>query len=136
MAAAASSGAVFQPGPWYAALAKPPGTPPDIVFPIVWTLLYIAMVVAAALVYRAAGAGRALGWFGVQLGLNAAWSPVVFGAHWPAPGLLVIVALWLALAATVRAFHAVRPVAAWLLAPYLVWVAYAAYLNAGLLILN
>lgn len=135
---AAASGVLFQPGAWYAGLAKPPGTPPDWVFPATWSVLYTLMAVAAWLVWRAAGpaAGGALGLFGLQLGLNALWSPAVFGAHSLVAGLGVILLLWLALAATVRAFAGIRIVAAWLLAPYLAWVTYAGYLNAGLLVLN
>lgn len=134
--ATAVTGALFQPGAWYAGLIKPPGTPPDLVFPIAWSLLYTAMAVAAFLVWRAQGAGPALVLFAVQLALNATWSPVVFGAQRLALGLLVIAALWLALAATIRVFHAARPGAAALLWPYLAWVSYAGYLNAGLLVLN
>ncbi len=136
VAAAAGTGILFQPGTWYAGLIKPVGTPPDIAFPIAWTLLYVAMAVAAWLVWRVRGVGPALWLFGIQLTLNALWSPVVFGAHRLDLGLLVIAALWLALAATLRVFAHARPLAAGLLAPYLLWVTYAAYLNAGLLALN
>ncbi|MES1944674.1 TspO/MBR family protein [Salinisphaera sp. PC39] len=136
--AAAATGVIFQPGAWYAGLVKPPGTPPDWLFPVAWTTLYTLMAVAAWLVWRAAGPGGrgALTLFGVQLALNAVWTPVVFGAHALAAGLGVIVLLWLALAATIRAFGELRPAAAWLLAPYLAWVTYAGYLNAGLLFFN
>lgn len=136
VAAAAGTGILFQPGAWYAGLIKPAGTPPNILFPIAWALLYIAMAVAAWLVWRVRGLGPALWLFGIQLTLNALWSPVVFGAHRLDLGLLVIVALWLAILATWRSFAAVRPMAGALLLPYLAWVGYAGYLNAGLLWLN
>ena len=130
------TGAVFPPGTWYEQLSQPAGTPPDIAFPIAWTLLYIGMAVAAWRVWRAAGVGRALGLFAAQLVLNALWMPVAFGAHALAWALLVIVALWLLLAATLHDFWRADRFAGLLLVPYLAWVSYAVYLNAGLLFLN
>jgi len=130
------TGAVFPPGSWYAELSQPPGTPPDIAFPIAWTLLYIGMAIAAWRVWRAVGVGRALALFALQLVLNALWMPVAFGAQALVWALLVIVALWLALAATIAAFWRADRLAGLLLVPYLAWVSYAAYLNAGLVWLN
>ncbi len=123
----------FEPGAWYAALEKPPGTPPDRMFPIVWTLLYAAMGVAAWRVWRVVGASAAAhGPFAVQLALNGAWSALFFGLHRPGLALAEIALLWLAIAVTLRRFADVDGVAAWLLAPYLLWVSFAAYLNAGI----
>ncbi|WP_348766190.1 TspO/MBR family protein [uncultured Salinisphaera sp.] len=130
------TGAVFPPGAWYEQLNQPAGTPPDIAFPIAWTLLYIGMAVAAWRVWRAAGIGRALALFAAQLLLNALWMPVAFGAHALGWALIVIVALWLVLAATLAAFWRIDRLAGALLVPYLAWVSYAVYLNAGLLVLN
>ncbi len=130
------SGAIFAPGAWYESLDQPAGTPPDIAFPIVWTLLYIGMAIAAWRVWRARGIGRELGLFVLQLALNALWMPVAFGAHWLGAALVVILALWLALVATLHAFWRADKLAGLLLVPYLAWVSYAAYLNAGLLLLN
>lgn len=130
------TGAVWPPGTWYQQLAQPAGTPPDVAFPIAWTLLYIAMAIAAWRVWRARGIRHELGLFALQLVLNALWMPTAFGAHRLGLALLVIVALWLALAATLAAFWRADRIAGLLLAPYLLWVSYAAYLNAGLLWLN
>lgn len=121
---------------WYPALEKPFFTPPDWLFAPVWIVLYAAMGVAAALVWRE-GAGQprvqgALGIFAVQLLLNGAWSVVFFGARSPAGGLVVIVALWSALAATTWFFFPLRAAAGWLLVPYLAWVTYAVALNAAI----
>jgi tryptophan-rich sensory protein len=133
---AATSGALFPPGEWYAALTKPPWTPPDAAFPIVWSALYVCIGVAAALVWRATSDRRPLlPWF-VQLALNALWSGLFFGLHQPLLALVEIVLLWLAIVVTLRAFHRVRPLAAWLLAPYLAWVTLATTLNAALWWLN
>ena len=94
------------------------------------------MAVAAWRIWRAVGIGRALALFAAQLLLNALWMPVAFGAHALAWALLVIVALWLVLAATLAAFWRIDRFAGVLLVPYLAWVSYAVYLNAGLLWLN
>jgi len=119
---------------WYQALPKPAWTPPDIAFPIVWTILYVLMAVSAWLAWRAAPhrAAWPLGIFAVQLALNAAWSYVFFGFGWLAAGFVVILALALAIAATIVAFSRVSRAAAWLLVPYQLWVLYAATLNGGI----
>lgn len=130
------SGALAPPGPWYAALHQPPGTPPDAAFPIVWTLLYIAMAIAAWRVWRARGLGRELGLFVLQLALNALWMPAAFTAHALGWALLVIILLWLAIAATTAAFWRADGLAGLLFGLYLVWASYALYLNAGLAWLN
>lgn len=120
---------------WYPALDKPWFTPPDAVFAPIWIVLYAMMGVALGRVWqgrRRHGRRAALVWFGVQLALNAAWSVVFFGLQSVGGGLLVIGGLWLALAATIRRFFTVDRAAGWLLVPYLLWVSYAAALNAGI----
>lgn len=134
--AVSTVGALFPPGDWYAALERPPGTPPNWLFAPVWTALYAAMAVAAWMVWRRAGWGMALSLFVLQLALNGTWSWLFFGLNRPGVALVEITALWLAIAATLLAFRRVRPAAGMLLAPYLAWVSYAAYLNAGLWWLN
>jgi len=124
---------------WYGGLAKPSWTPPNALFGPVWTALYLLMAVAAWGVWRAPRGPdrtRALGLYGVQLALNALWSPVFFGAHQLLGGLVVIGLLLVALALTVRAFFRVRRFAGALLVPYLAWVAYATALNAAIWRLN
>lgn len=135
----ASLGAVFMPGEWYAALKKPSWNPPGWVFGPVWTTLYTMMAVAAWLVWRQGGFAKqrkALALFIVQLALNAVWTPLFFGLHRPALAFAEIVILWLAIAATLAAFRPVSRAAGWLLAPYLVWVSFAAVLNYTLWRLN
>ncbi len=132
-------GLLFRPGAWYEALEKPLFNPPSRVFAPVWTLLYIAMGVAAWRIWRlpvSAARKQALRQFGVQLALNALWTPVFFGAQSLAGGMVIIVILALAIMVTIQRFHPLDRIAAWLLAPYLAWVAFASALNVALLALN
>jgi benzodiazapine receptor len=125
---------------WYAALAKPSFSPPDWLFAPVWTLLYILMGIAAFLVWRKGTQNRpvkiALIVFLVQLILNILWSVVFFGLESPLSGLIVIVVLWVALLVTVLRFFKISRVASILLWPYLLWVTFAAVLNASIWLLN
>lgn len=125
---------------WYAGLIKPFWTPAPLVFPIAWTVLYILMAVSLwrlwDLEIRSAARTRAIRWFLVQLALNALWSPVFFGLHGTKTALLIIVGLLIAIAATIIAASRVERLAAWLLAPYLLWVAYATTINIGVVALN
>ncbi len=120
---------------WYASLRKPPGTPPNGLFGPMWTMLYVAMGVAFALVWHRAPAGppkkRAMVLFLIQFALNLAWTPLFFGAGQIAGALGLIVILFLAIALTIAAFRPLDRLAMWLLVPYLGWVGYATYLNAG-----
>lgn len=126
-------------GAWYQALDKPVFNPPGWLFAPVWITLYTLMGIAAYLIWRrrdAPGARFALGLFAAQLVLNAAWTPVFFGAQQIAAAFFVIIALWVVLAWTVRRFFPLSTVAGWLLVPYLLWVTYAAVLNGALWVLN
>lgn len=137
--AAAGVGALFLPGAWYAALAKPSWTPPDAAFGPVWTVLYVLMAVAAWWVWRRggfAGARVPLAVYGVQLVLNALWSYLFFGLHRPALAFAELVALWVAIAVTMVSFWRVERVAGWLLVPYLAWVTLAGSLNLALWRMN
>lgn len=127
--AAAATGSVFGPGEWYERLNKAPWTPPPWVFPVAWTLLYLAMALAASRVAVVPGAGVALALFALQIALNTLWTPVFFGAHRTGMGLLILCALWLAVAAMLVAFWRIDRLAGALIAPYLVWLTLAGSLN-------
>ena len=121
-------------GDWYDSLDRAPWNPPAWLFGPAWTILYVLMAVAAWLVARE-GLGDspvrvALTLYLVQLALNLGWSVVFFGLRRPGLALIEIVVLFVAVAATAIAFQAVSAPAAWLLVPYLAWVAFAASLNA------
>ena len=125
---------------WYAGLQKSSLTPPSWVFGPVWVSLFFLMGLAAFLLWqkgwRQKGVPLALGLFLLQLGLNLLWSFLFFGQQSPGWALLEIGLLWLAILATLWAFHKVSRVAAWLLLPYLLWVSFAAYLNWQIWFLN
>lgn len=126
---AASSG---PDNPWFAALTKPALYPPPATFGIVWSILYVLMGVALALVVTARGApGRsaAIAVFVVQLALNLIWSPLFFGAHRITSALYLLVAIDVAVLITIALFWRVRPLAGALLLPYLAWVLFATVLN-------
>ena len=121
---------------WYLSLARPALTPPNWVFGPVWAALYVMIGVAGWLVWwrvRAAIPVRLWGW---QLALNALWPPAFFGLRNIGLALAVILALIGMIVLTIRAFAKVDRRAAWLLAPYLAWTCFAAYLNAGFWWLN
>ncbi len=117
---------------WFSGLEKPAIYPPPATFGIVWTVLYLLMGVALAMVVTARGApgrGLAIAVFAVQFLLNLAWSPVFFGMQLLVPGFYLLLEIDVAVLATVVLFYRVRPLAALLLAPYLGWVLFAAVLN-------
>lgn len=129
------SGQIAGSGPgnaWFDALEKPTIYPEPALFGIVWTVLYVLIGVSGAIVAAARGARgrvRALVFFALQLVLNLAWSPVFFGLHQITAAFVVIVLLDLAVIATIALFWKIRPLAAWLLLPYLLWIAFATLLT-------
>ncbi|MEH3036580.1 MAG: tryptophan-rich sensory protein [Sphingomonas adhaesiva] len=117
---------------WYVALAKPELTPPGIVFPIVWSALYIMLGLALALILSARGArlrGLAVALFAAQLACNLAWTPLFFGAHKVQAALLLLVAILGLTILTTFVFGQIRRTAAWLLVPYMVWISFAGVLT-------
>ncbi len=124
-------GGRFKPGAWYETLPKAPWTPPNIAFPIVWSLLYALMGVAAWLVFRDGVTDKraALALFLTQLLLNGLWSWIFFGEHRIGLALLDLSVLWLLVLAMVLVFRATSPTAGMLLLPYLAWLTVAISLN-------
>ena len=141
VAVVAALGASFGPDSWYLQLRKPSFNPPAALFGPVWTALYLLMAIAAWLVARESPAEpalrrRALLLMSAQLLLNALWSPLFFSLHSPGWAFVDISALWVTVAATLIAFASVRPLAAWLLVPYLLWVSFALVLNGSIWLMN
>jgi tryptophan-rich sensory protein len=129
-------GTSAMPGTWYATLVKPAWNPPAWVFGPAWTLLYTLMALAAWLVWKRVGWGRPLWLYFLQLLLNAAWTPIFFGAQQLGWALVEIVLLWIAILFTLRSFYRVSRTAGALFAPYLAWVTFATVLNFTLWRLN
>ena len=127
--AAGSTGAFFKPGAWYRTLDKPRWTPPDWVFPTVWTTLYLMISAAAAKVAPLEGSQYALAFFALQIALNTLWSPVFFGSKRMGAAMAVLVCLWISVAATLGSLWMLDRIAGALFAPYLVWVTLAGALN-------
>ena len=135
-AAAATTGAMFPPDTWYRRLTKPRWTPPDWVFPVTWTTLYVLIALAATRVAPLEGSAHALAFWSVQMVLNALWSPVFFGQRRLRGGMIAVVALWLAVFATMVSLWRLDTVAGLLFVPYLIWVSIAASLNFAILRAN
>jgi len=117
---------------WFAALAKPELTPPGWVFGTAWTILYVLLGLALAIVLHARGSrgrGLAITLFLVQLVCNFAWSPLFFGAHEATLAFYLLLAIFVLATVTTVLFGRIRALAAWLMLPYLVWLGFASALS-------
>lgn len=118
---------------------KPPLSPPGMVFPIVWTVLFVLMGVGAARIYRmppSNARSRALGIFLIQLAVNFFWSILFFNLGAYALALLWLFLLWGLVLWMIVAFYRLDRPASLMQIPYLLWISFAAYLNFGVWMLN
>ena len=118
--------------PWFDALEKPALMPPGWVFGAAWTILYILLGLALAMILHARGArGRwlAVGLFAAQLLMNYAWSPLFFAAHQVGPAFILIILMIIVSAVTALLFARIRRTAGLLMLPYLAWLFFAAWLT-------
>ena len=134
--AAAATGSMFQPGQWYEGLNKPSWTPPKLAFPIVWTILYILIAVAAARVVHLPGARYALAFWALQIALNTLWTPIFFGLRDMKAGMVVILMLWVAVLCTLISLMQIDMIAGLMFVPYLIWVSIASALNYSVMTRN
>lgn len=125
---------------WYASLNAPALRPPGWVFVPVWVVLYVMTGLAAWEIWRSPdirqrdhAALRAWGW---QMGLKALWTPVFFGLHWLFPAILLGTAALAAAIVTLARFFSLDKAAAFLFLPYVCWIIFELYLNAGFWWLN
>jgi len=124
---------------WFNSLLKPSFMPPGWAFGAAWTTLYVLMGIAVAMILTAPSSReRRLGLilFFVQLPINFTWSPVFFGAHDIVLGKYLIVVMLVITLAAASQFRRIRPVAGWLLVPYLLWLCFAFALNSSIDRLN
>lgn len=122
----------------YSSAEKPPLAPPAIVFPIVWSVLYILMSIAVVIVAKSNDLDKpyALRLFVIQLGINLLWPIFFFGLSVPKFALFWLLLLIIAVLLTVRSFFSVSKAAGWLMVPYVLWLFVAFYLNFGIVALN
>lgn len=118
----------------YGNMYNPPLAPPAWLFPVVWTILYILMGIAAYLVYisDAEGKERALRTYGFQLAVYFFWTIIFFNFNAYLLAFAWLVLLWYLIFLTIRQFKEIKETAAWLLFPYLLWVTFAGYLNLAI----
>ncbi len=134
--AAATTGGIFKPGPFYDSLEKPSWTPPDWAFPVVWSILYVMIAIAGWMVWEVRGFSMVMGVWAAQLVLNALWSYLAFGQRRFDWAFYEVVLLWLSVALFIVLAWPASPMAALLFLPYLVWVSLAAVLNYSVWSLN
>jgi len=130
-AAAATTGSMFMPGAWYRGLDKPPWTPKDWMFPVVWSVLYLSSAYAAARIAPMEGSAYGMAFWAMQIAFNTLWTPVFFGLRRIKAAFVVMIGLWSAVAGTMVSFLMLDWIAGALFIPYLIWVTVAGALNAS-----
>ncbi len=124
----------------YQTIDRPALAPPAILFPIVWTILYVLMGIGSAMVYNTAADEKnktqALFLYGLQLAVNFFWSILFFNQRAFLLSFLWLVLLWVLIILMIASFDKVNKTAAWLQVPYLLWVTFAGYLNWMIYLLN
>lgn len=126
----------------YGSIVKPPLSPPAIVFPIVWTILFILMGISSAIIYLKGKANNnvniadAMFLYILNLIVNFSWSIIFFNFRMFLLSFICIIILWLIIIAMKVAFGKVSKLSAYLQIPYLLWVTFAGYLNLAIYLLN
>ena len=126
-------------GPWYRNLNKPSWNPPDWAFPVVWTSIYILIIVSVGGAWNQASSGEKtmiLWVVGINLVLNLLWSVLFFAMRRPLWALFEGILLWLSIIAMLTGLFSIAPIYGWLLLPYLIWVSIAVLLNLSIIRLN
>lgn len=131
--AAATTGMVFKPGQWYAQLNKPKFTPPNWVFPVAWTTIYLLLAWVGYRLTMIPGSEQVLALWAAQIALNTLWTPVFFGAQRIVAAMIILVLLWLVVAVMVVLALRLDVITGLLLFPYLAWLCVAAALNFSIM---
>jgi tryptophan-rich sensory protein len=131
--AAAATGVIFKPGPWYEGLQKPKFTPPNWAFPVAWTTIYLLLAWAGYRLTLLPDSQTVLALWAAQIALNTLWTPVFFGAHRLLAGMVIIALLWAVVAVMVWLAMRLDLITGLILFPYLAWLTVAAGLNFSIL---
>ncbi len=134
--AAGATGAMFPTGAWYKTLKKPSWTPPNWVFPVAWTSIYLLIAFAGARVAPLDGNGYAMAFWALQIAFNTLWTPIFFGLRRLKGSLPVMAGLWVAVAGATVTHMQLDLWAGLAFVPYLVWVTVASALNIAMARLN
>ncbi len=139
-AVALIGGLVTDVGPWYENLRFPRLRPPNWLFGPAWTVIYIFIAIAGVMAWTHAPDMR-MRWllvalFFVNAVLNVLWSPLFFNLRRPDWALIEIAPFWLSIVALIAGLYAIKPLAALIISPYLVWVTFAGWLNWRIVELN
>lgn len=134
--AAAATGAMFPTGEWYKTLNKPTWTPPNWVFPVAWTSIYLLIAFAASRVAPLDGNAYAMAFWALQIAFNTLWTPVFFGLRNLKGSLPIMAGLWIAVFGCTITHFQLDTWAGLAFVPYLVWVTVAAALNIAMVRLN
>jgi tryptophan-rich sensory protein len=125
----------------YAELNTPPFSPPSILFPIVWSILYVLMGVSAAIIYTSKNTTKleredALYLYGISLVINFSWSIIFFRFRAFLLAFFWLILLLFLVVKTITAYKRINKTAAYLQIPYALWVTFAGYLNFAIWYLN
>ncbi|MCW6056257.1 tryptophan-rich sensory protein TspO [Pseudomonas fragariae (ex Marin et al. 2024)] len=131
--AAGATGIIFKPGAWYESLEKPSFTPPNWAFPVAWTTIYLLLAWAGYRLTLIPGSEVVLALWAAQIALNTLWTPVFFGANRLVAAMVILVLLWVVVAAMIVMALQLDIITGLILFPYLVWLSVAAALNFSIL---
>lgn len=122
----------------YSSLGKPAFSPPAIVFPIVWSILYVLMGISSYMIYSSNNVYKssALKTYALQLVFNFFWSIIFFRFSLYLAAFLWLLMLILLIVKMIKQFYHIKPAAAYLQIPYFIWCLFAAYLNFSIYIMN
>lgn len=123
---------------WFQTIEKPSWNPPGWLFSPVWTTLYILMGIAVALIWHSNHAlrNKAITLFVIQFIFNLGWSFIFFNQHQPGWAFAEIIVMLILIVATTIYFYKIKPAAAYLMIPYIMWVSFASVLNGTIWMLN
>jgi tryptophan-rich sensory protein len=135
-AGAGATGGLFPTGKWYETLNRPSWTPPNWVFPVMWTSIYLLIAFAGARVAGLEGSGYAMAFWAMQIAFNALWTPVFFGLRNLKGSVPIMVCLWVSVLGATITHMQLDFWAGLAFVPYLAWVTVAAALNIQMVRLN